>query len=88
MRRFFQRLWHAGWHGSEWPGTFMGTPRCPACLAWMKRHVFDTEFVHPPIPDRSMDWSAVRKGYEPGAPIGRGRTEADAVADLIEQEAV
>lgn len=49
-----------------------------------------TEHVYPPIPDRSCDWSAVREGYD-GAPdshclIGRGATEAAAIADLVEQE--
>ncbi len=45
-----------------------------------------TEFVNPPIPVRSCDWSAVRKGYEPGDRIGRGPTEQAAIADLLEQE--
>lgn len=45
-----------------------------------------TTHEFPPIPVRDMDWSAVRDGYEPGCPIGRGPTEADAIADLIEQE--
>lgn len=44
------------------------------------------EFVNPPIPQRGEDWSAVRDGYEPGNPIGRGRTEAEAISDLKEQE--
>jgi hypothetical protein len=49
-----------------------------------------TSHDYPPIPDRSMDWSAVREGYD-GAddshcPIGRGRTEQEAIADLIEKE--
>lgn len=44
-----------------------------------------TEFVHPPIPTRSCDWSATLDGYEPGGPIGRGATEEAAVADLLEQ---
>ena len=43
-------------------------------------------FEHPPIPDRSMDWSATRSGYDEGDPIGRGRTPALALADLLEQE--
>ena len=43
-----------------------------------------TEFVHPPIPDRNSDWCAVDDDtYEPGCPIGWGRTEADAIADLM-----
>jgi hypothetical protein len=49
-----------------------------------------TEHVYPPIPDRSMDWSAIREGYcgcgECNPLIGRGRTEDAAVADLLEQE--
>ncbi len=45
-----------------------------------------TEHVHPPIPDRSMDWSAVREGYEAGDHIGRGPTELAAITDLIEKE--
>lgn len=49
-----------------------------------------TSYEYPPIPDRSMDWSAVREGYD-GAQdshcvIGRGPTEAAAIADLIERE--
>lgn len=49
-----------------------------------------TTHEYPPIPDRSMDWSAVREGYD-GAPdshciIGRGPTEQAAIDDLIEQE--
>jgi hypothetical protein len=40
----------------------------------------------PPIPIRDFDWSALRSDYEPGMPIGRGASEAEAVADLLEQE--
>lgn len=48
-----------------------------------------TNFDYPPIPVRKFDWSAVLDGYD-GAedshdPIGRGATEKEAVADLIEQ---
>lgn len=35
-----------------------------------------------PIPPRQFDWSATHDGYEPGDPIGFGRTEAEAIADL------
>lgn len=45
-----------------------------------------TNHVYPPIPDRRFDWSAVRDGYEPGNPIGWGRTEKEAIADLLQQE--
>ncbi len=44
-----------------------------------------TEFVYPPIPLRSFDWTAVTDDYEPGAPIGYGATEDAAIADLQEQ---
>jgi hypothetical protein len=45
-----------------------------------------TSFDYPPIPVRDADWSAVREGYDAGDFIGRGRTEADAVADLLSME--
>lgn len=48
-----------------------------------------TDLVYPPIPDRRFDWSAVTEDYDAAddchPPIGRGRTEAEAVADLLEQ---
>jgi hypothetical protein len=43
--------------------------------------------VYPPIPVRQFDWSAIRDGYEPGAPIGWGKTEKLALEDLLKQEA-
>ena len=43
------------------------------------------EYNPPPIPCRDADWSAVTDDYEPGGPIGYGRTKVDAVADLIQQ---
>jgi len=43
-----------------------------------------TEFEYPPIPSRAWDWSAVRDGYEPGDPIGRGTTENAAIRDLLD----
>ena len=45
-----------------------------------------TNFVYPPIPLRGFDWSAVDDDtYEPGCPIGSGRTELEAVQDLFKQ---
>lgn len=44
-----------------------------------------TTHVYPPIPIRDFDWSATLDGYEPGEPIGWGRTEAEAIADLKEK---
>ena len=45
-----------------------------------------TDFIFPSIPDRRFDWSAIdEETYDFGKPIGYGRTEAEAVADLLEQ---
>lgn len=40
------------------------------------------EYVHPPIPDRDMDYCAY---LDPEGPIGWGSTRAEAVRDLLEQ---
>tara|TARA_S200002703_G_scaffold16790_1_gene13969 strand:- start:1274 stop:1480 length:207 start_codon:yes stop_codon:yes gene_type:complete len=45
-----------------------------------------TRHEYPPIPIRDYDWSAVRQDYEPGDPIGHGKTEQDAIEDLLEAE--
>lgn len=46
-----------------------------------------TEYWAKPIPMRQFDWSAIDDNtYDgPGSPIGYGRTEQDAIADLMEQ---
>lgn len=54
-----------------------------------------TSYDFPPIPDRSMDWSAIdsdtydcdcdQDGFFSTDPVGRGATEAEAVADLLQQ---
>ena len=49
-----------------------------------------TDFIYPPIPTRNCDWVAVDSDTYDGAPdcncpIGRGATEAEAVADLLAQ---
>lgn len=46
----------------------------------------ELSFIYPPIPDRSCDWQATRKGWEPGELSGHGRTPVIALADLLEQE--
>jgi hypothetical protein len=46
-----------------------------------------TTNVYPPIPVRQFDWSAVFDGYEPGGPIGFGKTEQDAIDDLLQIDA-
>ena len=43
-------------------------------------------FVYPPIPDRNFDWSATRKGWDEGDPVGQGRTPIVALADLLDRE--
>lgn len=43
-----------------------------------------TTFVFPPIPDRRFDWQAVEAGTEESGPVGNGRTEAEALADLAQ----
>lgn len=53
-----------------------------------------TSHDYPPIPDRSMDWSAVednydcdcdQDGYFSNSPVGHGATEREAIDDLLEQ---
>lgn len=46
-----------------------------------------TSYWPKPIPMRQFDWSAVDDDtYDgPGSPIGYGRNEAEAIADLKEQ---
>jgi hypothetical protein len=41
---------------------------------------------YPPIPIRYYDWSAFRDDYDEGDLIGHGRTEQDAIDNLIELE--
>lgn len=56
--------------------------------------VIHTCFEYPPIPTRSLDWSAVTDDYDcdcdidgffSTCPIGHGATEQDAIDDLLEQ---
>ena len=51
-----------------------------------------TTFIFPPIPDRRFDWQAIDDDTYDGAPdsatrnhIGYGRTEAEAISDLMEK---
>lgn len=52
-----------------------------------------TNYDYPPIPERGWDWSAVDSDTYDGAEdshpdnqiVGRGRTELDAINDLVEQ---
>lgn len=42
-----------------------------------------TSHDYPPIPFRTMDWCAYFDGEEENGGYGYGRTEAEAVADFI-----
>ena len=42
-----------------------------------------TSHVYPPIPIRDFDWAAWWDGCEEDGQYGYGKTEGDAVADLI-----
>lgn len=45
-----------------------------------------TSNIFPPIPVRTMDWSAVDDDtYDGSGPIGWGETEQEAIDDLLEQ---
>ena len=44
-----------------------------------------THYDPKPIPVRQFDWSATVADYDLGHPIGFGRTEAEAINDLILQ---
>lgn len=68
-------------HRERGPGfTHFDSPDC-GC---QPIHIL-VSFDYPPVPWRHDDWSAVEDGYEPGDPIGRGATEDEAIASLLEQ---
>ena len=48
-----------------------------------RTRLIKTVFDYPPIPVRTMDWCAYYDGEEHG-PTGHGRTEAQAVQDLLD----
>ena len=45
-----------------------------------------TNNIYPPIPIRDYDWEAVREDYDEGDLIGYGKTEQDAIDNLLELE--
>ena len=49
----------------------------------MGKHPIITRYDPPPIPTRSVDWTAYRDGWEPSEPIGYGATEEAAIEDLL-----
>lgn len=51
----------------------------------MDERTIVTDYWRKPIPTNRFDWSAHDDNYEPGCPVGYGATEADAIADLMEQ---
>lgn len=57
----------------------------PEILKVWRGHKIMTNFVYPPIPLRSFDWSAWSDSYGEEGPTGEGATEAQAVAALIER---
>ena len=61
--------------------------RIRATLCAMSGYRIVTNYDPKPIPIRGFDWSAVDDAtYDgEGCPIGYGATEAEAVADLLEQ---
>lgn len=44
-----------------------------------------TKYDPPPIPWRGADWSATFGDYDLGDLIGTGATEAEAIADLMQE---
>ena len=44
-----------------------------------------TKYDPPPIPIRTFDWSATFEDYDLGDPTGFGRTEEEALADLMDE---
>lgn len=66
-----------------------GFARCAHCAEmaqfeddWFAELNIKTNHDFPPIPDRRFDWSAWEDGEEERGIIGRGPTEAEAIADL------
>lgn len=45
-----------------------------------------TSYDYPSIPIRDYDWSAIRESYDEGDLIGYGKTEQDAINDLVLKE--
>lgn len=43
-----------------------------------------TSYVCPPVPFRNADWAAWYEGTEESGEVGRGATEIEAIADLID----
>ena len=50
----------------------------------MATYTITTDYVHPPIPIRNMDWQAWVGDMDIGVRTGSGKTEREAVMDLLE----
>lgn len=46
--------------------------------------IVETNYDPPPIPIREYDWAAAFD-WEPGNPVGYGKTKQDALNDLVQQ---
>ena len=46
--------------------------------------VVKTDHIYPPIPIRDNDWLAYFDGEEEDGPQGWGKTEAEAICDLVD----
>lgn len=47
------------------------------------KHKIVTSHIYPPIPDRRFDWCAYFDGEEEKGGYGYGRTEQEAIDDLL-----
>ena len=45
-----------------------------------------TRYIYPPIPIREFDWVALREDHDEFGPFGWGKTEQEAIEDLLEIE--
>lgn len=67
--------------GQDWGNRMLASA---AFFGRSRRIKTDREW--PPIPDRIYDWSATDEAtYEPGAPVGEGGTEVDAILDMLDK---
>jgi regulator of replication initiation timing len=68
------------------PDDIAPAPASPPKVERETKAAIMTKNVRPPIGTTYFDWCAYREDYDEGNPIGWGRTEELAKADLLEQE--